>query len=180
MARIPPRDRREDVEPEKQHLYDEIIALRGELSGPTRYFMHSPEFAAIYSRLADYLRIKGRLNPGQVRLVSLVVAREFDCEFIWSLNQPQAAETGPSAPTVDAIGRRADLSALPGEEGVLARFISELVRTHHVSDATYAATKAALGEVGVLELSGTISLYSMIANMVNTFAVEPPGPGRFP
>ena len=47
-------------------------------------------------------------------------------------------------------------------------FVTEYLKTHRVSDASYAAALAMLGEHGVVDLVGIAGYYSLLAMMLNT------------
>ena len=46
-------------------------------------------------------------------------------------------------------------------------FITELLKTHQVSDATFAAAKARFGEKGVVDIIGLSGWYSMVSMALN-------------
>ena len=58
------------------------------------------------------------------------------------------------------------------------RFTDELVRTHRVSDATYAAAEEAFGRDGVLDMVHLTGMYLATSALLNAFEVPaPPIPG---
>src|SRR5262249_12844995 len=122
MGRIGPITSRDQIAEADRQYWDEIVARRGEPSGPTFFFLNSPHLGSLYSQLADYPRINGLLNPGQVRLVALLVGRAFNAEYIWAVNVPHLPESGPSQLAFETIGKRGDLNVLEGEEKILAKF----------------------------------------------------------
>jgi 4-carboxymuconolactone decarboxylase len=56
---------------------------------------------------------------------------------------------------------------LKEDEAQVFRFCSELLATRRVSDETFAATKAAFGERGIVDLMATMSYYTLVAMALN-------------
>jgi hypothetical protein len=87
---------------------------------------------------------------------------------------------GVAETTIEAIrhGRRPDLE---GDDLLVFDFVTELLRTRRVSDATYAAALARFGEQGVIDLAGLTGYYSLLAMAMNVARVPPPaGEPRLP
>ena len=59
---------RDEVPPEKQHIYDEISGSRGSVRGPFAMLMHSPEVAGRAAHLGAYLRFESSLEQSVVEL----------------------------------------------------------------------------------------------------------------
>jgi 4-carboxymuconolactone decarboxylase len=60
------------------------------------------------------------------------------------------------------------------EEADLVRFAQELVRNKRVSDRTFEAARKRLGDQGVVDLTGVVSVYCMLSAAMNAFEIEPP------
>ena len=54
------------------------------------------------------------------------------------------------------------------------RFVDELVRTHRVSDDTYAAAEAALGRDGGLDTVHLTGMYLSVSALLNAFEIPAP------
>lgn len=63
---------------------------------------------------------------------------------------------------------------LTGDELVVHRFVDELVRTHRVTDDTYAAVEAALGRDGVLDTVHLTGMYLSVSALLNAFEIPAP------
>jgi len=93
----------------------------------------------------------------------------------------QAAELGISRDSLTALAENREPRFAREDEEVLYRFSIEILRGHFVSDATFAAAVAELGERGVLDLIGCLGNFSMLAMLLNACQVdlqpvEPPFP----
>jgi hypothetical protein len=49
-----------------------------------------------------------------------------------------------------------------------------LLRTSRVSDKTFQTAHKRLGDVGVVDLTALVGVYSMLGAVMNAFEVEPP------
>ena len=61
-----------------------------------------------------------------------------------------------------------------GVHAISDRFVDELVRTHRVSDDTYAAAEAALGRDGVLDTVHLTGMYLSVSALLNAFEIPAP------
>lgn len=164
---------REQLPADDQHQYDELVESRGEVVGPFRVLLHSPEMAGRVGHLGQYLRFEGHL-PGDVReLAILTVAREFDCAFEWAYHEPIAREEGLDDAVIEAINTEADLTGLDAAERGLVRYVRELIRDHTVSEDTYAAVAGRFADTAIVEFTATVGYYAMLACVLNAFEVLP-------
>lgn len=176
MSRIPEVGGREDLPEAERHVWDEIAASRGQVQGPFKVLLHSPQFAQRAAHLGAYVRFEsGDHLPPRVReLAVLSTARALDCGYEYSAHHRQAASVGISEAEVSAITAR-DPSGL-GDDRWVYDFAQQVVERHRVSDDVLDAAETRLGLRGVVELAATIGYYSMLAAALNTFAVEPTEP----
>jgi 4-carboxymuconolactone decarboxylase len=152
---------------------------RGGVYGPFVPALRSPELTRRLQALGEYLRYDNSLQPRLREMVILVIAREWTQEFEWDVHAPSALTAGLPPATIAAIadGRRPD--AMGEDEASIWDFISELLHTRGVSDATYARSVSVLGEQGVIDLIGTVGYYTTLAMIMNV-ARTPLPEGRAP
>ena len=175
MARVPLLEDREQLPPEAQPIYDQIVATRGGLVGPFRVLMHVPELAGRVGALGQYLRFEGTLPEDVREAAVLATARELDCAFEWSVHEAIARAAGVSDGAVASIAHRSPLDGLPPRERIPIAFTRETFQRHRVSDELFAAAQAEWGTSGVVELVTTIGYYGMLAALLNAAEV-PSGP----
>ena len=173
MARITRITERGQVAADKRGLFDAIAASRGRVSGPFSVLLNSPEVAGRAAHLGAYIRFESALTGAQRELAILTAAREFDCAYEWGAHEPLARDAGARDAAIRAVANNGDLGELTDEEAMIVGYGRELLRAHRVSEATFGAAKAALGERGVTELTATIGYYGMLACALNAFEVEP-------
>ena len=179
MARIPQITDRNDVPPDKRHIFDEIIESRGRLSGPFPVLLNSPEVAGRVAHLGAYVRFESALSPQDRELAIITAAREFDCAYVWSAHAAIARQAGVREEAIEVIGNRSALDTLSEAEGIVVQYGRELLRDHKVSDATFESAKARYRDQGITELTTAIGYYGMLSCIVNAFGLEP-GPDATP
>lgn len=159
----------------QRQVYDEIVSgPRGKLVGPLRAALHNPELAQRWQAFGALLRYRTSLSPRLSELAILVTGRACRAPLEWHLHRIEAEKAGVEAALIEAIlaGTLPDGLA-PADEAVL-RYAEELNRLRSVTDATYAAALACLGERGVVELTALIGYYTMVAMTLNCHEIPLP------
>lgn len=167
---------REAMTPAQQAAADELIAgPRKAVKGPFIPLLRSPALMSRLQKVGEYLRFDSVLPPRLSEFATLVVSRAWTQQFEWRVHAALALKAGTSAATIDALrdGRRpTDMS---DDEALVHDFAVELMRHHGVSDATYSAAVARLGEQGVVDLVALLG-YFVTVSMVLNVAGTPPEP----
>ena len=166
--------REEELTQPQRDIYERIVASRGSIAGPFRIWLHSPELAERAQSLGEFVRYRTTLEPRLSELAILVVARAWNCQVEWSIHEGFARESGLTQGAIDAVRSRNRPD--PGNEDELAvyDFAQELLRDRFVTDETFGRAVDSLGEQGVVELTGLIGYYAMVAMTLNTFEVDLP------
>lgn len=136
--------------------------------GPFVPLLRSPQLMLSAQTMGDYLRYKSSLSPQVSELAILLVAREWNSPVEWAIHQPTALKAGVSQAVIDAVASRSRLTGLSPEQAAAYAMMDELKRTRTVSDGTYAQAVGALGEQGVVDLSGLYGYYTLLAMTLNT------------
>ena len=105
MSRMPSLAR-DELSLKDQEIYDDIAAKRGSVYGPFPVLLNSPQVAGRTAKLGEYLRYESSLEPKVLQLVTLTVAREWDCQCQWTDHEPQALEAGVPESTINALKER--------------------------------------------------------------------------
>src|SRR5918992_3874549 len=108
MARIATIDKKEDLSPEHQPIYDAIAQSRGAVGGPFLALLHSPELAERTAHLGSYLRFESNLDPKIIELAALVSARELECKHEWAAHVNHAQRAGISLETIRTVHQSKD------------------------------------------------------------------------
>jgi 4-carboxymuconolactone decarboxylase len=171
MARIATIDKKEDLAPEHQKVYDAIAQSRGVVGGPFVALLHSPELAGRTAHLGSYVRFESSLDHKLVELAALVGARELECKHEWAAHVNNAQKAGIPRETIHAVRQKKGVENFSSEDAQVISFVREILHSHRVSEATFQALYARLGERGLVELTATIGYYAMLACTLNTFDV---------
>lgn len=168
-----PEDR---LTPEQQAALADITAgPRGGAIGPFVPLLRSPELMTRLQRTGEYLRFGSRLDRRLFEMAVLLVARRWDQQFEWCHHHPLALGAGLDPAVADAIAGNRRPPAMDRAAAAVWDLLDELHRTRGVSDETYAAALAELGESGVVELVATAGYYTTLAMVMNTARTPAPG-----
>ena len=177
MARIPLIESKDQLPPEHHGTYDAIARSRGVVRGPFAALLHSPDLAGRTAHLGSYIRFESKLDPRILELAALAAARELECKHEWAAHVTHAAKAGISRETIRALHQRKTPENFSFEDSQIVSCVQELLRSHRLSEPTFQALYARLGEQGLVELTATIGYYAMLACTLNAFdvvSVEPP------
>lgn len=171
----------DQMTPQQKAVADAILAgPRKSLGGPFNAWLRSPELADQLQKVGEHLRYRSSVPRRLNEFAILITARAWDAAFEWYAHYPLAIEAGlaPAVAEDLAYGRRP--AAMTADEAVVYDFCTELRRDKRVSDPTYAAAQALLGDQGVVDLIALNGYYDLVSMTLNTAKVEPPKSGRPP
>ncbi|WP_049871179.1 carboxymuconolactone decarboxylase family protein [Ramlibacter tataouinensis] len=158
----------EAMTPEQRAMVDAVLAgKRGSMQGPYNVLLRSPAMGQLAQAFGEHTRFNSSLPLRLNELAILLVAREWTCQFMWHAHRAIALGAGLPEAVIDAIAERRTPDAMQDDEAAVHGFCTELLATRRVGDATFAATKAAFGERGVVDLMGTMSYYTLVAMALN-------------
>ncbi len=175
MARLTPITSKDQVATKDQAVVDTIVKSRGAVQGPFTMFLHCPELAGRVAHLGAFVRFEGSLDMRVRVLAAMTTARELDAVYVWGAQTGAARRLGVPEATITAI-REKHTRGIPHDDAQIVDFTQQLLRTHRVDDVTIKAVQARIGNDGLIQLTGAIGYYSMLAMTVNACELEP-GPG---
>lgn len=171
MARLTAITSKDQV-PAKDHaIVDAIVGSRGALHGPFSMFLHSPELAGRVAHLGALVRFEGSLDMRARVLAAMAAAREFEAVYVWGAQTGSARRQGVPETTITAI-REKHTRGVPPEDAQIIDFTLQLIRKHRVDDATFKAVQARFGNDQLIQLTGAIGYYVMLAMTVNACELE--------
>ena len=97
----------------------------------------------------------------------MMVAREWTVQFQWYVHSRAAIQAGLPKEVADAVMAGNHPSGMKPDEEATYNFCDELLKSKHVTDATYKAAVAQLGEHGVVDLIGVMGYFHTVAMMLN-------------
>jgi 4-carboxymuconolactone decarboxylase len=172
MARLPSITHKNQVAAEHHPIVDKIVKSRGAIQGPFTMLLHCPPLAEHVMSLGAYVRFEGELDKRVRVLAAMTVAREFDAIYIWGAQTGQARKQGVPEATITAI-REKHSRGLPPEDAQIVDLTRDLIRKHRVSAAAMKALQERFGNFQLVELTGTIGYYSLLAMTANACELEP-------
>src|SRR5262245_14789212 len=171
MARLTSITGKNQVAAEHHAVVDGIVKSRGGVHGPFTMFLHCPPLADRVMHLGAYVRFEGKLDHRVRVLAAMVVAREFDTMYVWGAQTGAARRQGVPEATIAAI-REKNSRGLPPEDAQIVEFTRDLLRKHRIDPALFKALQSRFGDEQLIELTGTIGYYSMLAMTVNACELE--------
>jgi alkylhydroperoxidase family enzyme len=166
MARVPYLEP-SDLAPEDQDLLKRPIWLFKALA-------NSPKAARAFSGLGGYIRYGSKLDPRLREMAILQVGWLAKSPYEWSHHVKLGHDFGVSDEDVQALiddtaGKATGLDALTKTVLLAAR---EVTADGAMTDATFAALQAELGNALVVDLTLTISFYNAVVRVLGTLRID--------
>ena len=171
MARVPLILSKDQIAPEHHAVVESILGSRGALRGPFSVFLHSPEIAGRVAHLGALVRFEGTLDMRVRVLAAMVVAREFEAEYVWGAQSGSARRQNVPEATITAI-RENTLNGVPPEDAMIIEYTRTLLRKHRIPADMDKKMRDRLGNDQMIQLSGAIGYYSLLAMTVNACELE--------
>lgn len=102
MPRLPEISR-DQLNPQEQQFFDEIVGTRGGVRGPYGVLLHSPDLASSVAHTGTYLRFESDMPNALKEVVILTTAREIKSQFEFTSHVALARRAGVSEDTIRAI-----------------------------------------------------------------------------
>lgn len=91
---------------------------------------------------------------GKIReLVRLVIAREMDQQFEWTLHEPVALRQGLDPDIIDVIRHNRSIAGVSEPEASVIQLGRDVFREHHVSSETYASLTQNFGKKDLIDIT---------------------------
>ena len=157
-----------DMSPGQRAMVDAVMSgERASMQGPYNVLLRSPAMGMKAQALGEEVRFHSSLGLRLNELAILLVAHDWQCNFMWQVHRGIAAGAGLTEAVIDAIEHDLAPKEMKADEATVYRFCRELLTTRHVSDETFAVTKQAFTERGVVDLMGTMAYYTLVAMGLN-------------
>ena len=165
----------EDMNAEQRRLHDSVVSgPRGQMIGPLRAAIHSPELASAWSTLGELLRYRTCLPPRLNELAIIVTGRRWTAQVEWWVHARAAVVAGVRQEIVDAIAALESPDFDDDAELEVYEFARALQQTGRVPADTYDAVLSRWGARGVVELTAVIGYYTMVAQTLNAHQLPLP------
>ena len=185
--RLPPR-RPDELNEDQRSVYEAITGGRradgpklfettgpqGELLGPFAAMVAHPVVGEPLQRLGAALRYETSLPALAREVVILAVAAHHRSEYEWYAHSAVAKHAGIDADVVEALRRGEAPPAVDDEARLAWQLAGLLLRREQVPDDVFAAVESALGTTGIVEVTALVGYYSLLAQLIDVFALAPP------
>ncbi|MCK8784897.1 carboxymuconolactone decarboxylase family protein [Roseomonas sp. NAR14] len=174
MARIP-LPTPDEMSPEQRRVHDGVVAgPRGQVIGPLRAVIHSPDLAARWSALGEFLRYGTSLPKRLNELAIVVTGRRWSSQVEWWVHARAAAAAGIPEAAIEAI-RQGEAPVFDEPDDALVYDFARALQLHgQVPPALYAAALERWGARGVVELTAVIGYYTMVSMTLNAHEIPLP------
>lgn len=158
----------ETMTPEQRKMAESVLAgPRRDLGGPMNILLRSPEMGDMAQQFGASMRFLTSMPVKQRELAIILTARHWTAQYEWQAHARSAEQAGLDPAIIKDIAEGRRPTKLTAEETVVYNFTTELLTKKQVSDPTFAAAKAQLGERGVVDLIGLMGWYQMVSMLLN-------------
>ena len=158
----------DEMTPAQHTMVEHLFAgPRAGANGPFNVLLRSPEMGDIAQQFGASMRFNQSMPRKLNEMAIIITARYWTAQYEWYAHKRAALDAGLSPAIVDAIANGRRPAGMSKDEEAVYNFCTEVLNTKHVSDATFAAAKAAFGETGVVDLMGVMSWYQMVSMLLN-------------
>ncbi|GLK84786.1 carboxymuconolactone decarboxylase family protein [Ancylobacter defluvii] len=178
LAAAPPRYRELDpagLDADQRRIFEEIGRPRaGAVPAPFHIYVESPELAATAQAVGAFCRYRTGLPPRLSELAILTTASYWGAAYEFTVHAREARKAGVPEFEIEALaaGHRPDFTE--ADAALVHDFASAVYQHQDVPDALFAAAVERFGRRTVIELTGLLGYYSMLAIALRVFRVPPP------
>ena len=152
----------------QKKMIDNLLAgPRGGAEGPFNVLLRSPEMGDLAGTFGAATRFNTSMPRKLNELAIILVGRHWTSQFEWAAHHRAALQAGLSPAICDAIAEGKRPPSMAKDEEVVYNFVTELLNTTQMSDATFNATKAMFGERGIVDLVGVMGWYHTVSMLLN-------------
>ncbi|MDR6953083.1 4-carboxymuconolactone decarboxylase [Ancylobacter sp. 3268] len=163
------------LDAEQRRIFEEIGRPRaGAVPAPFHIYVESPELAATAQAVGAFCRYRTGLPPRLSELAILTTASYWGADYEFAVHAKEARKAGVPEFEIEALaaGRRPDFAE--ADAALVHDFSAAIYRHKDVPDDLFAKAVARFGRRTVIELTGLLGYYSMLAIALRVFRVPPP------
>ena len=167
----------DEMTPAQKTLTDHLLSgERAGMGGPFNVMLRSPEIGDAMQKLGAQVRFHSSLPRRLNEFAIVITGRFWNAQYEWYAHKRLALQAGLNPAIIDALAAGQRPPAMQPDEAVLYDFVTELLRTKQVSDATFVAARDTLGERGVVDLISVVGYYCLVSMALNVDRYPlPPG-----
>ncbi len=159
----------------QREVYEKIVSgKRGRVVGPLRAVLHSPELAERWQALGEYLRYNTSLPVQLSELAIVMTGRFWNCQVEYVIHARIAAEAGLDQDVIESIRRAQSPVFADAQQHAVYEYTRELLAHGQATDARYTDLLGEIGAGALVELTGLVGYYTMVAMTLNAHDVPLP------
>ncbi len=171
----------EQLSPEQKEAAEGVLKQSSSgLGGPYAMLLTNPELLKRYLMMTEYLRQKTSVPKHLNEMAILLEARLWDAQYEWWAHEPLAKKAGLSEAIIYDIRDGKKPANMKPDEAVVYDFVTELLLTKKLSDATFARAKQILGEQQTVDLAAVTGFYVMVSAVIAAGRIGIPNNGPEP
>jgi len=153
----------DQMTPEQQQAYKNLIETRGRLPGPNKIYVHNPKLANVMGPLGAHFRTGYSLSEREREIAVVIINSKFHSVYPTNAHERAGKAAGLPADKVEAM-----LSGLPTSfdnerEQVVYEMSVCLSNSRWVSRGLYDRAVKALGHVGITDVTCLLGFYSSVS-----------------
>ena len=157
-----------EMTPAQKTMVDHLLAgERRGMGGPFNVLLRSPEMGDLAQQFGASMRFHSVLPRNVAETVIILTARWWMAQFEWNAHKRAALQAGVSPAIVDAIATGKRPAGMDPQLEAAYNFITELLKTRQVGDATFQTAKDKFGERGVVDMIGLSGWYTTVSMALN-------------
>ncbi|MDE0781096.1 MAG: hypothetical protein OSB67_10145 [Alphaproteobacteria bacterium] len=164
---------RDDMNAEQASVYDASKEAGNPLGGPFSAYIRIPDLFQTSQDMRNSLGA-GPLSGRERQIVFLVVSRHWNARYPWFAQSRNGLKIGLDREIIDAINARQEPELGDERERICFAVASELQSTCKLSESSYAAAEAVMGETDLVALVAATGQFVMTCCTANAFDVDPP------
>jgi 4-carboxymuconolactone decarboxylase len=179
MSRLPAL-KPHQLDDAQRKVHDSIAGARGSVGGPFPVLLANADLASRVEQLGAYLRYQCHVPHALRELAIITIAAFAKADYEWHAHAAIALKAGIAPGIVESIGLGQEPVFDDAAQALIHRFTRQLLEQQRPDEATFAAARAVLGEVGVLDLATLVGYYTLLAFVINTAEVDVPASSDIP
>ena len=179
MPRIAPIRTKDQVPSEHHAAFDQLVSMRGGITGPSSFLMYSPALNLRYSPIVSYFREDSPVSLHHQEVAIMTTVREKRSAYPWGQHVVRGHDAGVPEPVIDAIRSRSSLDGIDADDATIIRYARQLTSGTRAEQSTFDHLHAKFGNQWLVELTLLIGHYPGTATLLNAFELES-APGADP
>lgn len=158
----------DQMTPAQKTMTDHLLSgERHGTNGPFNVLLRSPEMGDAVQALGAQVRFHSTLAPRLNEFAIILTGRFWNAQYEWYAHKRLALQAGLSPAIVDAIALGRRPTGMQADEEAVYNFVTELLHSKQVSDATFNAARDRLGERSVVDLMTLVGYYGLVSMVLN-------------